>query len=248
MQPEARHWPYIRITIAVIIAASIIFYVIRPQSPAQPLPDITVSAMRVEDATFKVDGKDVDFINGVVAPDSLNKIDARFFGTPVLGDVSGDGVADAAVEFTYAAGGSGTFYYIAGAVKTDSGYVGSNAILLGDRIAPQTLEVQDGVIVANFADRNVGEPMTTVPSVGVTKYFKVTDGILIETKKPLLPSEGCVSMGGKFDAKYKECGGISASQCVGIGGVFNECASACRNNPKAKVCTLQCVQVCQFGR
>ncbi|GEM_PF-3219745 len=33
--------------------------------------------------------------------------------------------------------------------------------------------------------------------------------------------------------------------CENGGGRWNECASACRNDPDAEVCTLQCVQVCE---
>ncbi len=56
--------------------------------------------------------------------------------------------------------------------------------------------------------------------------------------------EQCVSMGGTWTGF--DCTGIDANQCQEIGGTFNECASACRNNPEAEMCTLQCVQVCEF--
>ncbi|HRH21982.1 MAG TPA: hypothetical protein PLJ58_02155, partial [bacterium] len=57
-----------------------------------------------------------------------------------------------------------------------------NAILLGDRIAPQTTEWLDGEIVVNYAERKAGEAMTVSPSVGVSRYFQVADGTLIERK------------------------------------------------------------------
>lgn len=56
----------------------------------------------------------------------------------------------------------------------------------------------------------------------------------------------CTSIGGNWLEDPKECTGINAEQCTSIGGTFNECASACRNNPNAEVCTMQCVQVCEF--
>ena len=109
----------------------------------------------------------------------------------------------------------------------------------------------DDVIVANYADRKEDEPMTTAPSVGVSKYLKIEDGALVETDEPvrvLSPGEGCLSIGGRFDAQNMECLNVSPEQCASIGGVFNECASACRNNPEATMCTLQCVGVCQFTK
>ncbi|MEM0438188.1 MAG: DUF333 domain-containing protein [Candidatus Micrarchaeia archaeon] len=35
--------------------------------------------------------------------------------------------------------------------------------------------------------------------------------------------------------------------CESAGGHFNECASACRNNPEAEVCIMVCVQECECG-
>jgi hypothetical protein len=57
--------------------------------------------------------------------------------------------------------------------------------------------------------------------------------------------EQCTSMGGTWTGY--DCTGITENQCQEIGGAFNECASACRNDPTAEMCTQQCVQVCEFN-
>ncbi|MGV8150892.1 MAG: hypothetical protein ACP5NV_04140 [Candidatus Woesearchaeota archaeon] len=57
--------------------------------------------------------------------------------------------------------------------------------------------------------------------------------------------EQCKNIGGTWTGF--DCTGIDANQCQEIGGKFNECASACRNDPDAQVCTMQCVQVCEFN-
>lgn len=44
----------------------------------------------------------------------------------------------------------------------------------------------------------------------------------------------------------QECEGISSNVCEEMGGNFVECGSACRNDPDAEICTLQCVQYCSF--
>lgn len=54
----------------------------------------------------------------------------------------------------------------------------------------------------------------------------------------------CEKAGWKWSEEFKECLGIDAATCENIGGKFNECASACRNDPKAEICTMQCVQLC----
>ncbi len=126
-------------------------------------------------ATYTVGGQPVTLVAGKAAtpaaPGSAENVTTTVFGQPASGDLNGDGKADAAVLLVQDSGGSGTFYYVAAAINVASGTEGTNAILLGDRIAPQNITVQNGRIVVNYADRNPGEPMTTAPSVGVTKYF-----------------------------------------------------------------------------
>lgn len=56
----------------------------------------------------------------------------------------------------------------------------------------------------------------------------------------------CSSYNGAYDPQYKECAGISKEQCESINGTFNECGSACRHDPTAQVCTMQCVIYCQL--
>lgn len=56
----------------------------------------------------------------------------------------------------------------------------------------------------------------------------------------------CESENGTWINTAKECEGISKQSCDKLGGTFNECASACRNNPDAEICTMQCVIVCSF--
>lgn len=66
------------------------------------------------------------------------------------------------------------------------------------------------------------------------------------------PTEGpnfggmCEDVGGKWLFDSYECEGVSKEACDKIGGIHNECASACRNDPEAEICTMQCVLVCQF--
>jgi hypothetical protein len=71
-----------------------------------------------------------------------------------------------------------------------------------------------------------------------------------QVENPQLPvansKEACVALGGTFEETYRECGGISEKQCTDIGGNFVGCGSACRHNPNAEVCTMQCVIYCQL--
>ncbi|MEK7215128.1 MAG: hypothetical protein AAB289_06005, partial [Chloroflexota bacterium] len=114
------------------------------------------------------------------APGAASKITTRYFGNEVAGDFNSDGASDVAFLLTQETGGSGTFYYVVAAIRGNDGYRGSNAVLLGDRVAPQTPEFRNGKIVVNYAQRKSGEPMSARPSVGVSKYLKVVNNRLVE--------------------------------------------------------------------
>src|SRR6185503_4941909 len=139
-------------------------------------------------ATYTLDGQPVTLVNGKaetpVAPGSATKSTTTIFGQPILGDLNGDGKLDAAVILVQNPGGSGTFYYIAAAINTADVAEGTNAVLLGDRIAPQTTAIKNGQIIENYADRKPGEPMTAAPSVGVTKYLTY-EGSTLKTSAPI---------------------------------------------------------------
>jgi heat shock protein HslJ len=106
-----------------------------------------------------------------IVPGSASKDLILMFGEPVYGDLDADGDSDAAVMLINESGGSGVFFYAVLALKTDTGYVATNALLLGDRIAPQTVEIHDGRAVFNYAQRRADEPMTARPSMGKSLWI-----------------------------------------------------------------------------
>jgi hypothetical protein len=133
--------------------------------------------------TYTIEGQEIILINGKSEkdiPDSASKITTQYFGNEVIADLNTDGIKDVAFLLTQNSGGSGTFYYVATVISSKNGYVGTNAIFLGDRIAPQITEFQNGKIIVNYAERKPDEPMTAIPSVGVSRYFKITDSNLAE--------------------------------------------------------------------
>lgn len=115
------------------------------------------------------------------APGSAAKIVTNYFGNETKGDINNDGAEDVGFFITQTTGGSGTFYYAVAAIKKGESYEGTNAIFLGDRIAPQTMEIRNGILIVNYADRRAGDPMTTSPSVGKSKYLAVESGKLVES-------------------------------------------------------------------
>lgn len=127
--------------------------------------------------TFTISGEPITLIDGVaklpIAPESASVHTVRYFGNEVHHDIDGDGDLDTVFLVTDDSGGSGTFFYVVGAIKQPDGYTGSQAMFLGDRIAPQTTEKGEGtLVIVNYADRAPGEPMSTQPSVGKSMWLK----------------------------------------------------------------------------
>lgn len=112
------------------------------------------------------------------APVHIGEGGVMYFGNEVRGDIDGDGDEDIVFLVTHDGGGSGTFFYLAGAINDDGKYKGSQLMLIGDRIAPQTTEYQSfsgikgGYAIINYADRLPLDPMTTPPHVGKSLYAK----------------------------------------------------------------------------
>ena len=135
-----------------------------------------------KNAEYVIEGQRIKLADGLAeaeaSPGSASRVVTRYFGNELRTDLNGDGREDVAFLLTQQRGGSGTFFYVVAALNTESGHVGSDGYLLGDRIAPQTNVVSrnprhKNVIVVTYGDRRPGEPMTTQPSVGKSVYLKL---------------------------------------------------------------------------
>lgn len=149
---------------------------------SETTPEQNTPASYHKDATYTIKGVPVTLKNGEsrtpVAPGSASMLETKYFGNELTTDLNGDSREDVAFIVTQSGGGSGTFYYAVAAINTEEGYVGSDGYLLGDRIAPQSTNLSQNprhqrVVVFNYADRNVDEPMTTSPSIGKSAYLKI---------------------------------------------------------------------------
>jgi len=174
------------ILLALIILGGVVFYFLNSSGnergntpPAQNAGES--GAVDPKNATYRIEGKSVTLVNGLfvtpVAPGSAAMVTTRYFGNEVRHDFDGNGRLDTAFILSQNAGGSGTFYYLVAALDLPEGYVGSEAFLIGDRIAPQITSMSDDpatpeVIVVNFATRKPGESFSTSPSVGQSLWLK----------------------------------------------------------------------------
>jgi heat shock protein HslJ len=148
-------------------------------------------ASLVKNSTFVLDGIMYPLTQGkALVPIQEGEdflLQLSFFGEPVIGDIDGDGDDDTAQFMVFNGGGSGSFYYVSVAMQDENEvFIPSNLILLGDRIAPQTLHIADTGVYATYAVRNDGEPFTTPPSKGQSlfiTYNKKTKSISSEAKE-----------------------------------------------------------------
>lgn len=140
------------------------------------------------DAAYMIEGRWISLRDGrheePAAPGSAAKAVVRVSGRPAFGDLDGDGDEDAALILAHAPGGSGTFYYAAAAINEGGRYRGTNAVLLGDRISPETTAIRDGVVFIEYADRRPGDPMAQAPSVAGRKVMVLRGGLLTESGPP----------------------------------------------------------------
>lgn len=130
-----------------------------------------------KNAEYVIGGKRVQLVDGVyeeeAAPGSASKIITQYFGNGLVTDLNADGKDDQVFLITQDTGGSGTFFYVVAALQTDRGYVGSEALLLGDRISPQQTRLNDdNNIEVTFADRKPGEHFGVPTSVGKSLVLK----------------------------------------------------------------------------
>ncbi len=131
-----------------------------------------------KNTTYTIGGEKVTLKDGVskvpAAPGSASFVTTNYFGNEVNADFDADGRQDVAFLLTQNTGGTGTFYYLVATLNKETGYVGSDAIFLGDRIAPQTTEIKENnIIVVNYAERKPGESFAEIPSVGKSIWLKL---------------------------------------------------------------------------
>lgn len=124
-------------------------------------------------AMYVVDGEEVILVNGVAGSSGT---ETRIFGEPTKGDINNDGKIDHVFFLSQETSGTGIFFYVVASVNEK----GTNAVFVGDRIAPQNINIANGVVAVNYATRRENEPMTASPSLGVTKYLVYKNGELIE--------------------------------------------------------------------
>jgi uncharacterized membrane protein len=105
------------------------------------------------------------------------------------GDLTGDGIDEAAITAVRDSGGSGLFFYLA--VFRNDGGVPENVatIALKDRVRINALEIRDGTLIADLVEHGDDDPMCC-PSKITHREWRLRDGDLIQTVVSTMPMKG----------------------------------------------------------
>lgn len=174
----------IAVIVVLVVATAFIISKSTPQEDTQINPGLVIDH---KDSSYIIEGQPVTLSNGFSetesAPGSATKTLTTYFGNEIKHDLNNDGREDVVFLLTQERGGSGKFFYVVAALNTPTGFIGSQAFLLGDRIAPQSTNIDEGVtsqgttrqnvIVVNFATRKPGEPFTAIPTIGKSVWIKL---------------------------------------------------------------------------
>jgi hypothetical protein len=128
----------------------------------------TVPTIDLADASYNVDGTQYALAEGVST--TLRLYQATY------GDLNNDGKPDAAVILINEPGGSGDFTYVAAAID---GGTTTPAVLLGDRIETDGINIDNGVITVYYKDRSSTAAMTTPPTIPEVAHYIVANGELV---------------------------------------------------------------------
>ncbi|MEK7176118.1 MAG: hypothetical protein AAB695_01955 [Patescibacteria group bacterium] len=152
----------------IILAAAAFFYY---------MPNISLNV--------KNDGASKTSQSGDFRPDPSSAVfsgveEATVLENRAYGDLNNDGKTDVVVFLAESGGGSGVFIYAAAYVSGPINYKGSNAVFLGDRIAPQNVFIKNGIVTVSYLDRGPDEPFAAEPTFAVSKELVYRNGTLEE--------------------------------------------------------------------
>jgi hypothetical protein len=102
-----------------------------------------------------------------------------------LGDLNGDGVADAAVLLVENSGGSGSFVYLAAVLDSAGSPDNVATTSLGDRVQPQSLAIGDGQIDLQLIGFGPNDPLCC-PTQQEDQTYALQGGQLVQTSSQIL--------------------------------------------------------------
>ena len=171
--------------IVLIVGAGALYYFKYKPGPNQVISGNVQGDKFLPDprsGTFTFDNQTVTLSGGKAEqtdPETGEVEDTLLLDEKGYGDLNGDGKQDAVVLLSQSGSGSGVFIYAAAYVSGPLNYKGTNAVFLGDRVAPESVSISNGVVTVKYLDRGPDEPYAADPTIPSSKQFVYNNGGLV---------------------------------------------------------------------
>jgi hypothetical protein len=145
----------------------------------------SLSPLDVRNATYTIEGQSMTLVDGasqVAIPNSSAVVKTAVLEGPAFADLNEDGINDAVVILRQETGGSGIFFFVSVLLSKGSSSTGvaTNAIMIGDRIHIQSIDIdQNGIISVTILDRKDSDPFSATPTVEKTFKYRVVGTTLV---------------------------------------------------------------------
>lgn len=169
--------------IIIVLIATIFFLFLYERGPIEVQTNTetqTGESFRPDptSASFTFDNEPITLSNGKHTT-SFGE-ETSILSDKTFGDLNADKKDDVVVLLSRTGLGSGNFIYAAAYVSGPVSYKGTNAVFIGDRIAPQDISIRNGVIIITYLDRQEDEPFAAEPTISKTIELVYRNGTLEE--------------------------------------------------------------------
>ena len=160
------------IVIIVILVAAVLLYTMRDRFPTEEARTSQVS----ENGLFRPDFDDGPITLSMGRNEGASGEETILLNKFAYGDINADGKEDTALLLARYGAGSGTFLYLGAYISGPVTYRGSKVTYIGDRIAPQSISIKQGVVTIEYLDRRPDEALAAEPTVLISRQFTYRAG------------------------------------------------------------------------
>ena len=153
------------VTLSILSGVYYYFFYEEPVEVVEVIPEKILSPL---DATYIIGGRSVTLTDGVNGTISV-------YSEPSFGDINDNNFDDAVLILKQETDEERVFYYVALSMNEYGEYIGTDTILLGDRIKPLSFIIADNRAVINYLARSAGQSVTTPPLVNMLLHLQVEE-------------------------------------------------------------------------
>lgn len=174
------------LSVLILLAGFVVYISIFLGEHETALPDEARFSLPTNplDATYRIEGEEVTLAQGVAevsaAPGSASVVRTEVVGEPIVLQGMQEGSEVYALTLQQVTGGTGVFYYAALALKDEDGFLGSEAVYLGNRIENIALSPWGELVRVSYVGRATSTSFAEAPDQEVIRYFYVLGASLLE--------------------------------------------------------------------